>query len=87
MRHSNDIDDAMDDAVMVVDHQQKKGMVLYNIRSRYINLELVLGIQAGYHRYIRGAPSLYRLKVDVLEFRIRTLVTPFRVPLTTYMLV
>jgi len=24
MRHSNDIDDAMNDAIMVVDHQQKK---------------------------------------------------------------
>jgi len=59
MHHSNDIDDAMDDAVMVVNHQQKTGMVLYNIHSRYINLEFVLGIQAGYDRYIQGAPSLY----------------------------
>jgi len=45
MRQSNNIDDAMNDVVMVVDHQQKKRMVLYNIRSRYINLEFVLGVQ------------------------------------------
>jgi len=59
MRHSNDIDDAMNDAVMVVDHQQKKRMVLYDIRSRYINLEFVPGVQAGYDTYICDAPSRY----------------------------
>ncbi len=58
MRHSNDIDDAMNDAIMVVDHQQKIKVFLYDIRSRYINLRFVPGVQAGYDRYIRGAPSL-----------------------------
>jgi len=31
MRQSNDVDDAMNDAVMVVDHQQKRRLFLYMI--------------------------------------------------------
>jgi len=58
MRQSNDIDDHVNDVVMVVDHQQKKRMVLYNIRSRYINLEFVLGVQPGYDMQSGAAPSL-----------------------------
>jgi len=60
MRHSNDIDDAMNDAIMVVDHQQKIKVFLYDIRSRY--LRFVPGVQAGYDTYIRGAPSLYNVR-------------------------
>ncbi len=58
MCHSNDIDDAMNDVVMVVDHQQKRSMFLYNIHSGYIYTQFVLGLQAGYDRYFRDAPSL-----------------------------
>ncbi len=43
MRQSNDIDDAMNDAVMVIVHQQKIKLFSYDIRSRYIYLQFVLG--------------------------------------------
>ena len=61
MRKSNDVDDTMNDVVMVIDHQQKRSLILYNIRSRYIYIQFVLRLQAGYDRYIWGAPSLYWL--------------------------
>jgi len=43
MCQSNDIDDAMNDVVMVVVHQQKRRVVLCYIRSRYIYIHFVLG--------------------------------------------
>jgi len=55
MRQSNDVDDAMNDAIMVVDHQQKRRLFLYEIHFLYIYLHFVL---AGYYRCIRDAPSL-----------------------------
>ncbi len=55
MRQSNDVDDAMNDAVMVVDHQQKRRLFLYDIRFIYFYLHFVLGVQAGYDRCIRDA--------------------------------
>jgi len=36
MRQSNAIDDAMNDVVMVVDHQQKRRLFLYHIFVQYI---------------------------------------------------
>jgi len=32
MRHSNDIDDAVNDVIMVVNHQQNRRLFLYNTR-------------------------------------------------------
>jgi len=58
MRQSNNIDDAMNDAVMVVDHQQKRRTFLYIIRSIYIYLHFVLGVQLGYDMLSGAAPSL-----------------------------
>ncbi len=43
MRQSNDVNDAMNDVVMVVVHQQKRRVVLCYIRSRYIYIHFVLG--------------------------------------------
>jgi len=48
MRQSNDIDDDMNDVVMVVDHQQKRRLFLYDIRSIYFYIHFLLGLQAGY---------------------------------------
>jgi len=58
MRHSNDIDDDVDDVVMVVDHQQKRRLFLYDIRSLYFYLDFVLGVQPGYDMQSGAAPSL-----------------------------
>jgi len=58
MRHSNDIDDAMNDAVMVVNHQQKIKVFLYDIRSRYFYLYFVLVYRRATTR-IFGMPPAY----------------------------
>jgi len=36
MHHSNDIDDAMNNLIIVIDHQQKRSLFLYNIHSAYL---------------------------------------------------
>jgi len=59
MRHSNDIDDDVNNVVMVVNHQQKIRLLLYNICARYIYLNFVLGVQLGYDMLSAAAPSLY----------------------------
>jgi len=58
MRHSKDIDDHVNDVVMVVDHQQKEKLFLYDIRSRYFYLQFVLGVQPHYDTQSGAAPSL-----------------------------
>jgi len=58
MRHSNDIDDDVNDVVMVVNHQQKRRLFLYSIRSIYFYLHFVLGIQPGYDMLSGAATSL-----------------------------
>jgi len=58
MRHSNDIDDAVNDVIMVVNHQQKRRLFLYNIHSIYFYLHFVLGVQPGYDMLSGAAPSL-----------------------------
>jgi len=58
MHHSNDINDDVNNVVMVVDHQQKRRLLLYNIHSRYIYLNFVLGVQLGYDMLSAAAPSL-----------------------------
>jgi len=42
MRQSNDVNDAMNDVVMVVIHQQKRRVVLCYIRAEYIYIQFVL---------------------------------------------
>jgi len=59
MHQSNDVDNAMNDIIMVVDHQQKRRLFLYDLRSGYFYIQFLLALQAGYDRYIRHAPSLY----------------------------
>jgi len=59
MHHSNDINDDANDVVMVVDHQQKRRLFLYNICSIYFYLHFVLGVQLGYDMLSGAAPSLY----------------------------
>jgi len=65
MRQSKNIDDAMNDAVMVVDHQQKRRLFLYNIHSIYFYLHFVLGVQLGYDMQSGAAPSLYKISALV----------------------
>jgi len=59
MRQSNSIDDAMNDAVMVVDHQQKIKVILYDIRSGYFYLLFVLVYRRA-TSCIFGVPPAYR---------------------------
>jgi len=65
MRKSNDVDDTMNDVVMVIDHQQKRSLILYNIRSRYIYIQFVLRLQAGYDSFFWDAPSLYEYQYNL----------------------
>ena len=58
MRHLKDIDDHVNDVIMVIDHQQKRRLFLYDIRSRYFYLQFVLGVQPGYDMQSGAAPSL-----------------------------
>jgi len=44
MRQANNIGDAVNDAIMVINHQQKRRMFLYNIRSIYMYLHFLLGV-------------------------------------------
>jgi len=56
MRQSNDVDDAVNDVVMVIVHQQKRRVFLYNIHSEYFYLHFLLVLRAGYDRYF-GDPA------------------------------
>jgi len=59
MHQSNAIDDDVNDVIMVVDHQQKRRLFLYNIHSIYFYLHFVLGVQPGYNMLSGAASSLY----------------------------
>jgi len=61
MRQTKDIDDAVNDIVMVVVHQQKKRTILYSIHSTYFYLCLLRRVQAGYVMFLGDATSLYDL--------------------------
>jgi len=43
VHQSNTIDDAMNDVIMVIDHQQKGRLFLYNICSIYFYIHFLLG--------------------------------------------
>jgi len=58
MHHSTDIDDDVNNVIMVVDHQQKRRLFLYDIHSIYFYLHVVLNVQLGYNMQSRAAPSL-----------------------------
>jgi len=58
MHHLNDIDDAMNNVIMVISRQQNRRLFLYDFHSRCFYEQFLLRLQAGYNRYIWGAPSL-----------------------------
>jgi len=66
MRQTKDIDDAVNDIVMVVVHQQKKRTILYSIHSTYFYLCLLRRVQAGYVMFLGDATSLYLMVVSFL---------------------
>jgi len=73
----NNINDAMNNVIMVVNHQQKRILFLYDIHSMYFYLHFELGVQLGYGmQQSRATPSLYEYTQDHATMNETSIDTP-----------
>jgi len=57
MRQSNAIDNNVNDVVMVVDHQQKRRLFLYNIHSRFFSYTVCTKATGWLQQVFLGCPQ------------------------------